>query len=65
MEDETYLTKPRSAIRGSGYVVDAFEAALWAFFSTDSFRDAVLAAATLGQDADTTAAIVGQLAGAF
>ncbi|HSG50014.1 MAG TPA: ADP-ribosylglycohydrolase family protein, partial [Longimicrobiales bacterium] len=44
---------------------DSLEAALWAFASTDSFRDAVLAAANLGDDADTTAAVCGQVAGAF
>ena len=56
--------KPASAIRGSGYCVDALEAALWCFANTDSFESAVLAAANLGDDADTTAAIVGQVAGA-
>lgn len=53
------------AVRGTGYVVDALEAALWALASTDSFRDGALAAANLGDDADTTAAIFGQLAGAL
>lgn len=52
-------------VRGSGYAVDALEAALWCFDQTDSFRDAVLLAANLGDDADTTAAICGQVAGAF
>jgi len=52
-------------IRGSGYCVQSLEAALWCFWHTDSYRDAVLAAANLGDDADTTAAICGQLAGAF
>ena len=52
-------------IKGSGYVVDSLEAALWCFYHTDNFKDAVLAAANLGDDADTTAAIVGQVAGAF
>lgn len=51
-------------IRGSGYVVDALEAALWAVDSAANFREAVLRAANLGDDADTTAAIAGQLAGA-
>jgi ADP-ribosyl-[dinitrogen reductase] hydrolase len=46
-------------------VVDSLEAALWCFYHTDNFKDAVLAAANLGDDADTTAAIVGQVAGAF
>lgn len=60
-----YRAKPRDAIRGSGYCVASLEAALWCFATTDSFADAVLAAANLGDDADTTAAITGQVAGAF
>ena len=52
------------AIRGTGYCVDALEAALWAVGGADDFRTAVLRAANLGDDADTTAAIAGQLAGA-
>lgn len=54
----------RGVIRGTGYVVDALEAALWAVGGADDFRAAVLRAANLGDDADTTAAIAGQLAGA-
>ena len=60
----SYWTKEPPAIRGTGFVVDALEAALWAFASTDDYRACVLAAANLGDDADTTAAIAGQLAGA-
>lgn len=60
----SYAKKPRNAIKGSGYVVESLEAALWAFHSTECFRDCILAAANLGDDADTTAAIAGQLAGA-
>jgi ADP-ribosyl-[dinitrogen reductase] hydrolase len=52
-------------VRGTGYVVDSLEAALWAFNMTDDFRSGCLAAANLGDDADTTAAVYGQLAGAF
>jgi ADP-ribosyl-[dinitrogen reductase] hydrolase len=59
-----YLDKPLGSIRGSGYCVASLEAALWCFQHTDSFAEAVLQAANLGDDADTTAAIVGQLAGA-
>jgi ADP-ribosyl-[dinitrogen reductase] hydrolase len=51
-------------IFGTGTVVDCLEAALWCFDHTTSFRDAVLAAANLGDDADTTAAVCGQIAGA-
>jgi len=56
--------KEPPAIRGTGYCVDALEAAIWAVAGADDFRDAVLRAANLGDDADTTAAIAGQLAGA-
>jgi ADP-ribosyl-[dinitrogen reductase] hydrolase len=51
-------------IRGSGYVVKSLEAALWAFHGAADFREAVLRAVNLGDDADTTGAVCGQLAGA-
>lgn len=60
-----YRDKSRDQIKGSGYVVESLEAALWCFWTTGSFREAILAAANLGDDADTTAAICGQVAGAF
>ena len=52
------------AIRGTGYVVKSLEAALWAFHESTSFRDGALLAVNLGDDADTTGAIYGQIAGA-
>ncbi len=52
-------------VRGSGWVVESLEAALWAFHDADSFEDAVLKAVNLGDDADTTGAVCGQLAGAY
>jgi ADP-ribosyl-[dinitrogen reductase] hydrolase len=52
-------------IKGSGYVVRCLEAALWAFYSSDSFREGCLLAVNLGDDADTTGAVYGQLAGAY
>jgi len=52
-------------IRGSGYVVDSLEAALWAFATTSSFAEGALAAVNLGDDADTTGAVYGQIAGAY
>lgn len=60
-----YQSKSADEIKGSGYVVESLEAALWAFWHTDTFREAILLAANLGDDADTTAAICGQIAGAF
>ena len=50
--------------RGNGYIVLALEAALWAFNASETFGEGALAAVNLGDDADTTAAIYGQLAGA-
>ena len=52
-------------IKGTGYVVDSLEAALWAFRCSDSFREGALLAVNLGDDADTSGAIYGQLAGAY
>jgi ADP-ribosyl-[dinitrogen reductase] hydrolase len=60
-----YREKTDANIRGTGYVVESLEAALWCFWVTDSFEEAILKAANLGDDADTTAAICGQVAGAF
>lgn len=60
-----YGDKSETDICGSGYVVESLEAALWCFLYTDSFAQAILKAANLGDDADTTAAICGQLAGAY
>jgi len=61
----SYREKPEAEIRGSGYVVQSLEAALWCFWQTNSFKEAILKAVNLGEDADTTAAICGQVAGAF
>jgi ADP-ribosyl-[dinitrogen reductase] hydrolase len=61
----SYLERSERNIRGSGYVVQSLEAAMWAFARTDTFEGAILAAANLGDDADTTAAVCGQVAGAF
>jgi ADP-ribosylglycohydrolase len=52
-------------IKGSGYVVKSMEAALWAFYHSSTFQDGALLAVNLGDDADTTGAIYGQLAGAY
>lgn len=52
-------------IAGTGYVVRSLEAALWSFYHTDSFAAGCLKAVNLGDDADTTGAVYGQIAGAF
>jgi ADP-ribosyl-[dinitrogen reductase] hydrolase len=61
----SFRRKKPPQVRGSGYVLHTLEAALWAFHSTDSFRDGALAVVNLGEDADTTGAVYGQIAGAF
>ncbi len=61
----SYLTKEPPEIKGTGYVVDSLEAALWAFFKGNDFREGALLAVNLGDDADTTGAVFGQLAGIF
>ena len=60
-----YQAKSRADIRGSGYVVESLEAAMWCFVRTETFESAILMAANLGDDADTTAAVCGQVAGAY
>ena len=57
--------KAREAIRATGYVAHSMEASIWSVGRSGDFRGAVLTAANLGEDADTTAAIAGQLAGAL
>lgn len=61
----SFKRKEPPEIRGLGYVVRSLEAALWAFDESDSFEEGCLLAVNLGDDADTTAAVYGQLAGAF
>jgi ADP-ribosylglycohydrolase len=61
----SFRCKKPPTIVGSGYVVMSLESALWAFHDAKDFREAVLRAVNLGDDADTTGAVCGQLAGAY
>ncbi len=60
----SFKEKNPPAIRGSGYVVHSLEAALWAFHRSNSLEEGALLAVNLGEDADTTGAVFGQLGGA-
>lgn len=60
----SFRRKEPPDIRGTGYVVDSLEAALWAFSKGRDFREGALLAVNLGDDADTTGAVYGQIAGA-
>ncbi|AFY83522.1 ADP-ribosylglycohydrolase family protein [Oscillatoria acuminata] len=61
----SFKTRQPPEIQGTGYVVKSLEAALWAFYHSQSFEEGCLLAVNLGDDADTTGAIYGQIAGAF
>ena len=64
VEEKRYLKKNPPDIKGSGWVIQSLEAALWAFAKGKDFEEAVLLAVNLGDDADSTGAVCGQLAGA-
>lgn len=61
----SFAQKDAHAIRATGYVVHTLEGALWAFANSDTFRGGALLGVNLGEDADTTGAVYGQLAGAY
>lgn len=57
--------RTRGEVDNSGWAVSTLEAALWAFETTDSFEDGLIAAVNLGGDADTIGAVYGQIAGGY
>lgn len=63
--DENFAALDEDEISGSGYVVEALEAALWCLLNTSDYKSLALKAVNLGEDTDTTAAIAGGLAGIF
>ena len=62
---EEFAAVPEDEIKSSGYVVDSIEAAVWSLIRTDSFKDCLLTAVNLGDDADTVGAIAGGLAALY
>jgi ADP-ribosyl-[dinitrogen reductase] hydrolase len=61
----TAAEKSADELKPTGYVIDTLEVAVWAFITTDSFKEGALKAVNLGGDADTIGAVYGQLAGAY
>lgn len=61
----SFKRKHPPEIKGTSYANDCLEAALWAFYHTTNFEQGCLKAVNLGDDADTTGAVYGQIAGAF
>lgn len=56
---------PRGKVKSSGFVADTLDAAMWCFATSSSFKECVLKAVNLGDDADTVGAVAGSLAGAY
>jgi ADP-ribosyl-[dinitrogen reductase] hydrolase len=46
-------------------VLQALEAAMWAFYRGENFREGALLAVNLGRDSDVVCATYGQIAGAY
>jgi ADP-ribosyl-[dinitrogen reductase] hydrolase len=61
----SYTQRMPPEITGGGQILQALEAALWAFHRGETFREGALLAANLGRDSDVVAAAYGQLAGAY
>lgn len=61
----SFKKKKKDEIQSTGYVVHSLEAALWAFYHTDTFKTGLIKAVNLGGDSDTIGAIYGQIAGAY
>lgn len=65
LKDETDVKVALADIGSRGYVPETVGAAFYCLAATDNFRDAVVLAVKAGGDTDTTAAIVGAMAGSF
>jgi len=65
ISEREFMTLNYDQISGSGYVIESLNSALWCFMNGSTFEECILLAANLGNDADTTAAICGQIAGAY
>ncbi|MEO8061764.1 MAG: ADP-ribosylglycohydrolase family protein [Pseudomonadota bacterium] len=63
--DGSYSRRMPPEISGGGHILQALEAALWAFHHGETFREGALLAANLGRDSDVVCAVYGQLAGAY
>jgi ADP-ribosylglycohydrolase len=61
----SYQLRMPPEITGGGQVLEALEAAMWAFYRGETFREGALLAANLGRDSDVVCAVYGQLAGAY
>ena len=56
---------PRDEIKSGGYTISSLEASIWCLLNNENYKDTLLQAVNLGNDTDTTACIVGGLAGIY
>ena len=63
--EDDFKNLEEDKIKSTGYVVDTLEASIWCLLNTDSYEDAVLKGVNLGEDTDTTGAVIGGLAGLY
>jgi ADP-ribosylglycohydrolase len=61
----SYARREPPEITGGGGILQALEAAMWAFHRSETFREGALLAANLGRDSDVVAATYGQMAGSY
>ena len=64
-EIELAPVRLREDLPNTGWVRHTLESALWAVLTTQSFEEALVQAVNLGNDADTTGAVAGAIAGAL
>ncbi|MGM0446191.1 MAG: ADP-ribosylglycohydrolase family protein [Bacillota bacterium] len=60
-----FKNKEYNDINSDAFVLNTLEASLWCFYKSDDYASAVNFAINLGGDTDTTAAVTGQMAGAY
>jgi ADP-ribosyl-[dinitrogen reductase] hydrolase len=56
--------RQRDEVRAGGFVLETIGAAFWSLLSTEGAREVIEVAVALGDDADSTGAVTGALAGA-
>ena len=52
-------------LKSGGYVIEVLESSIWFFLNKDTYEETILSIINLGHDTDTSAAIVGGLAGIY
>ena len=67
-ESENYkhdINISREKVMSGGYVKETYQAAWWAYQTSDSFESCIIKVINRGHDSDTTGAVAGMIAGAM